>query len=272
MAPLSLSAVESSLQTTWIGRAPLGANELWDTIDSTNTRAKELAAQGAPNGTLILARKQTAGRGRLGRIWESPLDAGVYMTLLLRPQEKPIYEMPLLTIAAGVAAARAIEQVASVRIGLKWVNDMVLDGRKLGGILAESSGALAPYVVLGMGINLKLETANLADELKSKVASLHEFAKDEIDPSRLAATIWSQFEQLWQPLQSGQCQQILGAWRDYSVTIGQKIRATIGEKTLEGLAVDVTDSGALKVIQDDGTVIELTAGEIQIRTAGGAYC
>jgi BirA family biotin operon repressor/biotin-[acetyl-CoA-carboxylase] ligase len=152
------------------------------------------------------------------------------------------------------------------------VNDLVLDGRKLGGILAESSGLMAPYVVLGMGINLNLETRDLPDELKAKVVSLHQFARTTVDPNRLAAAIWTQFEKLWQPLKQGQSEPILSVWRHYSVTLGERIKATIGDKTLEGRAVDVTNSGALRVQKDDGTDIELTAGEIQIRTAGGAYC
>src|SRR5215470_16608177 len=121
---VTLDRLESQLATGRFGRAAGWANELWDSIDSTNNRAAELAGSGAPEGVLVIARQQTAGRGRQGRTWISPPDSGVYVSLLLRPR-LPSTQMPMHTIACGVAAARAIESCAGVRIGLKWVNDLV---------------------------------------------------------------------------------------------------------------------------------------------------
>ena len=238
-------------------------------------------------GTLVIARQQTAGRGRLGRSWESPPDAGIYMSVILRPPNKAIYEIPLLTIAAGVAAATAIHQTTGITIGLKWVNDLICDGLKVGGILAETSGASAPYVVLGMGVNVNLDPAILPDELRERVTSLHLHTTNKsgsdksasdlpkpgaIDPNTIVAAICNQFENLWSQLQESQADQILAEWRRRTVTLGHRIKATIGERTLEGLAEDITTTGALKVRIDDGKLVELTAGEIQIRRADGAYC
>ena len=287
MPPLDLSIIESRLETRWLGRPSNSANELWDSIASTNTRAKELAALGAPMGTLVLARQQTAGRGRLGRTWESPPDAGIYMSIILRSEDRAIYEIPLLTIAAGVAAVRAIEKATNVSIGLKWVNDLICDGCKVGGILAEASGARSPFVVLGMGINVRLDPLILPEELRSKVTSLHLHAADAknangleasgrsgetIDSNAIVANICLELEKLWEQLESSQSDYVLNEWKRNSVTLGQRIRAAIGEKIIEGTAEDLTTSGALKVRTDDGSLFELSAGEIQVRRADGAYC
>ncbi len=248
------------------------ANELWETIDSTNTRARELAAQGAPMGTLVLARKQTAGRGRLGRVWESPLDSGIYMSLVLRSGDVPPYAIPLLTIAAGVAIAEAVEQSTGVNVGLKWVNDLICGGFKVGGILAEATAGPSPYVVLGMGINVRLETENLPDDLQGKVTSLHLHAEQTPDPNEIVVAICSRLEGVWNDLAAGLAPVILERWKNRSVTIGERVRTVLAENAIEGKAIDVTEGGALKVQMDDGKIVELSAGEIQIRRADGAYC
>jgi BirA family biotin operon repressor/biotin-[acetyl-CoA-carboxylase] ligase len=272
LAVLDLPTIESLLQTRSIGRPINFANELWESIDSTNTRARDLAAQGAPMGTLVLARKQTAGRGRLGRAWESPQDTGIYMSLILRSGDVPAHAIPLLTIAAGVAIAEAVEQSTGVKIGLKWVNDLICDGCKVGGILAEASGGKSPYVVLGMGVNVMLEKENMPEELQGKVTSLHLHSTNAPDPNAIVVAICSRLEALLNDLESGLAPVVLERWKNRSVTIGERVRATVAEKTIEGKAVDVTGCGALKVQQDDGKIVELSAGEIQIRRADGAYC
>lgn len=273
MEKLDLSKIESELSTLVIGRPLNYRNELWDTIDSTNTRAKELAGGGAPLGAIVFARQQTAGRGRLGRSWVSPPDAGIYMSVILRSSGKSVYEMPLLTMAAGVAVAAAIESAAGVTVGLKWVNDLVCDGCKVGGILAESAGnSAAPYVVLGMGINTNLDPTSLPDDLKSKVTSLHLHAKHPLDANKIACEIASQLETMWNLLESGNSEEILTLWKQRSVTLGQRVKAILVDKTIDGVAADVTERGALRVITDDGQTLELTAGEVQIRRADGAYC
>ncbi len=272
LAVLDLPTIESSLLTRSIGRPVNFANELWESIDSTNTRARDLASQGAPMGTLVIARKQTAGRGRLGRAWESPLDTGIYMSLILRSGDVPAHAIPLLTIAAGVAIAEAVEQSTGVKIGLKWVNDLICDGCKVGGILAEASGGRSPYVVLGMGINVKLEIDTLPEELKGKVTSLHLHSARLPDPNTIVVAICSQLEALWNDLEAGLAPVVLERWKNRSVTIGERVRALVAEKTIEGKAIDVTESGALKLELDDATIVELSAGEIQIRRADGAYC
>jgi BirA family biotin operon repressor/biotin-[acetyl-CoA-carboxylase] ligase len=277
---LDLTKFESQLETTWLGRAPGWRNELWESIGSTNTRAAELAAEGAPEGVIVLARHQMAGRGRLGRTWVSPVDAGLYMSLILRPRQ-PQSQIPLLTIAAGVAVADAIRSVCELEVGLKWVNDIIYDRRKVGGILAEmpALGSATPEakllpqaVIVGIGININLKQEDIPDELTSRIDSLSRIKNEDVDPNRVAAAIAKAFESTSQLLNPATSQQLTKRWRDLSITIGQMIVTENSERKLEGKAVDITDSGALIVQLADGSHITLHAGEISIRTADGSYC
>lgn len=277
---LDLSKFESQLKTRWLGRAAGWRNELWETIGSTNTRAAELAAEGAPQGVIVLARHQTAGRGRLGRTWVSPVDAGLYMSLILRPQA-PQSQIPLLTIAAGIAVADAIRSVCDLEVGLKWVNDIIYNHRKVGGILAEmpasgnSSAAakqLPQAVIVGIGINVNLKQEDIPEELIHKLDSLARIKNSDIDANAVAAAIATAFEGTAELLSPSTSQQLTKRWRDLSITIGQMIVTESSERKLEGKAIDITDSGALIVELADGTRITLHAGEISIRTADGSYC
>jgi BirA family biotin operon repressor/biotin-[acetyl-CoA-carboxylase] ligase len=277
---LDLSKFESHLKTSWLGRAPGWRNELWESIGSTNTRAAELAAEGAPEGVIVLARHQMAGRGRLGRTWVSPVDAGLYMSLILRPQQ-PQSQIPLLTIAAGVAVADAIRSVCNLKVGLKWVNDIIYDRRKIGGILAEMPAMrtttdaaikLPQAVIVGIGINIDLKQQDIPEELTSRIDSLARIKNEDVDPNKVAAAIAEAFEQTSSLLNPSTSQQLTNRWRELSITIGQTIVTENSERKLEGKAVDITDSGALIVELADGSNITLHAGEISIRTADGNYC
>lgn len=277
---LDLSKFESHLKTSWLGRAPGWRNELWESIGSTNTRAAELAAEGAPEGVIVLARHQMAGRGRLGRTWVSPVDAGLYMSLILRPQQ-PQSQIPLLTIAAGVAVADAIRSVCNLEVGLKWVNDIIYDRRKIGGILAEMPAIrtaadaaikLPQAVIVGIGININLKQEDIPEELTSRIDSLARIKNEDVDPNKVAAAIADAFEHTSSLLNPSTSQQLTNRWRELSITIGQMIVTENSERKLEGKAVDITDSGALIVELADGSNITLHAGEISIRTADGNYC
>lgn len=278
---VSLANLESHFKTEVLGRAVGFKNELWDSIDSTNTRAAELAAQGAPEGVVVIARQQTAGRGRLGRTWLSPLDSGVYLSMILRPAA-PISKMPLLTIAAGVAGAAGIALASEVTVGLKWVNDLVFDGRKVGGILCElprstaiiensDSSSLPPPMIVGIGINVALNEDNVPDELKTKVEWLERIAGCAIDRNKLVAEIVNEFEVVYGQMLAGETSSVIDRWRRQSVTLGREIIATSGARTFAGVAVDIAEDGSLIVDCEEGRK-NLHAGEITIRQKDGNYC
>jgi BirA family biotin operon repressor/biotin-[acetyl-CoA-carboxylase] ligase len=273
---LDLKRVEQNLSTQKIGRAVGWKNELWDTIESTNTRAAELAAEGGPEGIIVMARQQTAGRGRLGRKWESPPDSGIYLSLLLRPSI-PLAELSVITLAVGVAASTAIENATGIRAGLKWVNDLIYNGRKLGGILAEmpsmasSLQGLNQALVIGIGINVRLDENDLPDDLKEKIEWLERLTGLTLDPNVLVGELAKQLERSYNLLLEKQADTLLNEWRDRSVTLGKEVIATSGSKSLKGRAVDITGGGALILLSDDNQRHELHAGEVVIRGQDGSY-
>lgn len=265
---LSLPIIEGALTTEVVGRPAFGANELHDQIDSTNTRAAQLARDGAAEGTLVLARQQTAGRGRQGRSWSSPPDAGIALSVILRPQI-PLQRLPLITLATGAACASAIEQTCGIKLGLKWVNDLTYGGKKVGGILAEMPGQA---LVIGLGINIRLDLESLPEDLKAKVEWLENITATPVSPNLIVIALARKLEDEYNALKNGQDLEIIERWKSYSITIGKEIIAQTALKEIRGRAVDLTASGALIVESADGTRTDLTAGEITIRMADGSYC
>lgn len=260
------------MKTNTIGRS--AANQLHDLIDSTNTRLANLAKEGAPEGTVALARQQTAGRGRLGRQWVSPPDSGLYMSVLLRPQQS-VAELPVITLGIGVAAAKAIFAITGVSIGLKWVNDLIYDGKKIGGILAEmpSSDGDRRVLIIGIGINVRFACGSVPDQLKHKMIWLEAASGTECDTSSLAAELCYQIEQVYLSMNGNGktgVAKILDEWRAFSVTLGHEIICTTPAREVRGTAVDISESGALIVETPEGRE-ELLGGEITIRSADGSY-
>lgn len=295
MSRLDLSLIEAGLNTYFIAKT--GKNEIWDEIVSTNDRAIELAQEGADEGTFVLARKQTGGRGRQGRTWVSPRDAGIFMSFVLRPKLEP-QMMPMFSFVAAVAAATAIEKVTGTKIGLKWVNDLVYGGKKLGGILAEMPGSqrsgsrnaateaapvglrnegqnpqwvLSPALILGMGINLSLDGVELPAELQNKVECLDIICSSKVDANQIVSELCNSLEEQYNHLRHNTPELIIEEWKKYSHTLGKRIRASVGNEELEGTASDITAAGALMLTQDDGSVRILHAGEITIRMQDGTY-
>lgn len=261
---LDLTTFNALLQTAQIGKSS-APNEVWDEIDSTNTRATLLAQEGAPHGVVVAARQQTAGRGRQGRTWVSPKDAGLYISFLLRP-EIAMTELPLISLATGIAAARAVERTCGVQVGLKWVNDVVADGKKVGGILAEMTNNKA--LIVGIGINVR--NVERPEEIAARAISLEELAGAAVDVNMLAAELALQLEQSYSLLCRGERTMIVDEWKKLSVTLGKHIRATAAAETIEGIAIDIERDGALLVRTADGDR-SLHAGEISIRNRDGSY-
>ena len=270
--------IESLLQTSRLGRSAW-PNEVWESIGSTNSRAAELAAEGAPEGVFVVARQQTAGRGRLGRSWVSPPDAGIYISMLLRPASLTGGDLAPITLACGVAAARAVETVSGVRLGLKWVNDLVCEGRKVGGILAEmpsvpnpnGSAAGQRALIVGFGLNLKLDANEVPDDLAEKMGWIGLFAEHPVNPNHLAAQLLLEVETAYDLLLNKNVKAVLDQWRSLSVTLGREIVATSGSTTITGTAIDIDEAGALNVQASDGKMHQIHAGEVTVRMKDGKY-
>lgn len=233
-------------------------------VDSTNDRLKELAAQGAPHGTVVLADCQTGGHGRRGRSFLSPAGVGLYLSILLRP-ECPPSQLMHLTCAAGVAVCDAVEKSAGFRPGIKWTNDLVFQGRKLGGILTElrlDARGLVEYAIVGIGINCCQQ--EFPEEIRDIAASLSMETGNPIDRARVAA---AELEALW-AMSTGlliQKAAMLEQYRRDCITLGQEISLVRGDDVRYGKALDIDGEGALIVAFTDGEVAAVNSGEVSVR-------
>jgi len=238
--------------------------QYFDTIDSTNTYAKGLAADGAPEGTVVIADHQTGGRGRLGRSFSSPAGMGLYLSVILRPNCLP-EELMHLTCAAGVAASDAVAAVTDRCPGIKWTNDLVLGKRKLGGILTELSvdpnSRKVEWAVIGIGINCCQQTEDFPPDIRDIAVSL---GLSPTARSQLAAA-------LIETLFTMNCYiftqkaEIMEQFRSRCVTVKQEISILRGEEVRHGKAIGVDDEGALLVQYPDGSIGIVSSGEVSIR-------
>ena len=231
-------------------------------VTSTNTLLKTLAASGLPDGFVLVTQKQTAGRGRLGRTFESP-DGGLYLSILLYPQRSP-EETPTLTPCAAVAVSRAVERVSGVSPDIKWPNDLQLGGRKLCGILTESSTACGRrYVVIGIGINVNTRKEDLPPELRDTAVSLADFTGKRMDTERLACAVIEELDRMTE-LWTADSRFCLEEYRRRCCTLGCDVTLLCGGECADAHALDVDDSFALIVETDDG-IRRISFGEVSLR-------
>ena len=236
-----------------------------ETIDSTNTYAKKLAMSGAPDGTVVIANDQTAGRGRMGRTFQSPKDKGIYLSVLLRPEMEPQRLMPV-TAMAGIAVADAVEAVCGVRPGLKWPNDPVIGNKKLCGILTEMSlegeTGRVQYLVLGIGINVG--QADLTEDVAAIATSLSAYLGRPVSRPQLAAALIKELEKLYETLKDGDLSRYLAAYRRDCVNLGKTVQL-LGEDREVVTAVDIDGEFGLVVRTADGTEKTVRSGEVSVR-------
>lgn len=235
--------ISSRLHTETFGR-PL---HTYDRVTSTNDIARDLADQGAAEGTAVLALEQTAGRGRLGRRWVSPR-GGLYLSIVLRP-EMPVDQWALLGIAVAVGAAEAAEAIAGPPITLKWPNDLLWENKKVGGVLIEAQTAFA---VVGIGINAAVPSSLLHPESASLGV--------ELIP--LVCNVLQQSEQFVRKVQHHPSQ-VLTAWRSRSATLGRPVRIA-GSEEMTGIAEDIDPHGALLLRTPNG-LRRVLAGDVSLR-------
>lgn len=247
----------------WLKTQDLGrAIEVHPVIDSTNTRAKALAAQGAVHGTLVCARSQTGGRGRFGRRFHSPDATGIYMSLILRPK-LPAEMAVMITSMTAVAVARAIERLADVQVQIKWVNDLYISGKKVCGILCEAgmdfeSGQLE-YAVVGIGVNTA--RAEFPEEIRDIATSVGNACGKDISKNRLIAEICNCMEEMYGQLGDGA---FMAESRARSNVIGRNVVVLRGGERFPARAIDIDDQGSLVVETEDG-IQAVHSGEVSVR-------
>lgn len=228
--------------------------------DSTNRVGKEMARAGAKEGTLIVALSQSGGRGRLGRTFFSP-KGGIYMSLLLRPS-LPMEHFLRITTAAAVAVARAVEKVTGKETGIKWVNDIFMNGKKVCGILCEAgTGAetqKTEFAVLGIGINVRKQT--VPEELKDIVGCLEDFS-EEVNPNLLIAQVLREFFGMYEKLSESS---YMEEYKKRSVLIGKTVTVPDERGTYTALVTDIDEEGRL-VVDAKGEIRRIGAGEVSVR-------
>lgn len=240
----------------------------FDTVLSTNDTAKSMAKQGAPHGSVILAGHQSGGRGRMGRSFSSPAGMGVYLSVILRPQCLA-KDLMHLTCGVGTIMCDAVEAVTGVRPGLKWINDLILEGKKLGGILTELSlgkDGSVDFAVIGIGINCNQTLEDFPPELRKTAVSLKMHTGKQTDPSLLAAAM---IRALYEAGLPGDTKALMAAYREDCVTIGRSITVLQAPQSYRATALDVADDGALLVKTEDGAFQKIQSGEVSIRGADG---
>lgn len=234
------------------------------TIHSTNNEAKRLAAEGCPEGTIVLAEEQQSGRGRLSRGWFSPYAKGIWLSVVLRPKFPP-QEAPKCTLLAAVAVARTIRSLG-VHCGIKWPNDILYQGKKLVGILTEMNAEMdaVNYIVIGMGINVNTDASEFPEELSDIATSLSAILGQSVSRIDVLITLLAELEALYTQVCESGFAPVLNEWRKLSTTLGQVVDVFGINRSFSGTALDIDDEGAL-IVQTDAGLEKVIAGDVSVR-------
>lgn len=238
------------------GHRRIGMPMVWiGEVESTNDVARWMATAGVPEGAVVVAERQTRGRGRRGRAWASPA-GGLWCSILLRPAGQPAWGR--LSLAVGVAAAEAIEAATGLPVGLHWPNDLIVDGRKVGGVLIE---AHAGAVVVGIGINANVPMEQLPPDVVPHATSLHLAAGRPVPHGLLLEALLRRLEH-WYPIWADGGPEVVAAWSVRDVARGQRVTVSGPGGPIEGIAEGVDGDGALRLRVTDDEVRRIVAGDL----------
>lgn len=261
---LTREGISALLETDCFGRDLLVLRE----TTSTSTVMKQQYAASHDQGFTLIACKQTAGRGRLGRSFASPPGSGLYMSVLLRPN-LAIERLNLLTITTALAVCRAIEALCGIYPGIKWVNDVMMNGKKLCGILTEASiegeTGTIDFVVLGIGVNVRLDRALLPPEAAQVAGALNDFCNQPPRRAALAAAILRELETLYIEFCANDTSSILDGYRKRLCCIGRPIQVMSPSGSYPAVCRGINEQGHLLITREDGGQQTLSSGEISIR-------
>jgi BirA family biotin operon repressor/biotin-[acetyl-CoA-carboxylase] ligase len=249
-------AIAKGLKTDCIGRRVI----YLPSVSSTMDIARQEAKKGAAAGTVVIAGEQTGGRGRLKRSWLTP-QGNIALSIILYPETK---SLPYLIMMASLAVCYSIESVAGVKALIKWPNDILIDGKKVCGILIENEvrGNKVAYSIVGIGINVALKVNDYAEVADTATSLKSERGKDDLR-IKLIRALLEELDSLYVKLSDGKV--IYEAWRDRLATLGKPVKAQSGSQVIEGIAEAVDEDGALVIRQADGTVTKVVAGDVTLR-------
>jgi BirA family biotin operon repressor/biotin-[acetyl-CoA-carboxylase] ligase len=260
---LTPSEIKPMLKTNWMGKKI----HYFPTLDSTNSKAYQLALNGAEEGELVIAESQEEGRGRLGRSWFSPPFLNLYLSIILRPKIPP-HQAPLITLMAAVATAEAIWKFSGLAPLIKWPNDILLRDRKIAGLLNEIQSEMdrIHFVILGIGINLNMDAKMFSTEIRNVATSLKRETGEMVSRKDFIQTLLQELEDWYTIfLKEGRVPAVLEAWRKWAQIKGKPVKVTSFGETLVGVAVDIDSDGALILETMSGEKRRVVAGDVEYR-------
>jgi BirA family biotin operon repressor/biotin-[acetyl-CoA-carboxylase] ligase len=258
---ITADEIRLGLTTEFIGRNL----HYEESVESTQRIAHQLAAEDVPEGTVILAEEQIAGKGRMNRKWHSPKYTGVWMSLILRPNI-PLTKAPQLTLLTAVAVVQAMEEVTGLTPEIKWPNDILINGKKVTGILTElqAEADRIHSIIIGIGINVNQKKADFPIELQETASSLFIEKGEKISRAALIRSIFKHFEKLYMLYLEKGFFPIKLLWEGYAVSIGKILKARTLTKVIEGKALGITDEGVLELEDNTGMIHHIYSADIEI--------
>jgi BirA family biotin operon repressor/biotin-[acetyl-CoA-carboxylase] ligase len=265
---LDNNKIKDRLNSKTIGKNIL----VYNAVTSTNTVANEIAKSGPEEGAVVIAQTQKVGYGRLRRAWFSP-PKGLWFSMILRPSISPM-KAPFITLLAGASVARVLRNSCNIDATLKWPNDVLVKGKKICGILTEmrTDGNVIDFVVLGIGLNGDFDVAQLPEDIRNSSTTLRHELEGSIDLERIFTQILSTIDDYYQDLQEKKFEKILNMWREYQDTLGRNVRIETQKESIEGMALDLDDTGALLVKTEGNELRKIIAGDcIHLTASGGTH-
>ena len=252
--------IQAGLKSSCLGQ---GRIEYYEETDSTNIRARNLAQEGMPEGTLVLAESQRQGRGRRGRVWQSPKDAGIYLSVILRPQVPP-HKAPQLTLLTAVAMAETLRETIDLPFAIKWPNDILVKGKKICGILTEMAMEMeqVDYVVVGVGLNVNTRQDDLSPDIQDIATSLAILGDKVFSRVQILRIFLEKLEFYYGLFRDGQFEDIRLRWKKLSGLIGKEVRVDGLDRSFAGEVMDLDEDGCLILKLKDGSLQRIIAGEV----------
>ncbi|MFJ7828578.1 MAG: biotin--[acetyl-CoA-carboxylase] ligase [Peribacillus sp.] len=259
---VSESEIQFGLETKALGKMI----HYQESVESTQKIAHQLANEGAEEGTLVIAEEQVSGKGRLMRSWHSPKFSGIWMSLILRPKI-PLHQAPQLTLLAAVAVAQAIEDVTELQPQIKWPNDLLINRRKVTGILTEmqAESDRIHSVIIGIGMNINQQKEDFPEDLQEKASSLSIESGVKISRAKVIQRVLLRLEDLYTLYLQEGFMPIKLLWESYAISLGQILKASTVNDTIVGKALGITDAGVLLLEDNQGTIHSIYSADIEIQ-------
>ncbi|WP_129595728.1 biotin--[acetyl-CoA-carboxylase] ligase [Anaerophilus nitritogenes] len=260
---LDADILEIEIKNRYIGNKVIH----FDQVESTNTVAKRMASEGAEEGTVVIAEEQIGGRGRLGRNWISPKKKGIWMSIILRPLIDPM-EAAKITQIAAAAVANGLMNITHKFVGIKWPNDIIINNKKVCGILTEMSAELncMNYIIVGIGMNVNMTNKEFPEEIESIATSIRECIGKEVSRKEIIKEVLHSFEELYLDfIQNKNIQKSLDLCKDYSVTLGKEVKIKSQHEEIIAYAMDISEDGQLIIKKSTGEIKKVLSGEVSVR-------